>query len=576
MADPFKHPTSGIYYLRRKVPAELKDALGFEFKRSLKTRDLAAAKSAFARAWEESEEVFALARANAAGAEPLSISDAQQIAARWFREQQRVMEQDNSFTRMLAEGPAWAHETADGYTDWHQTYETLKEGAERDDEIDTGENWSKIVDPHIRRTLRALGQPMPGPGAGLSRLRSSFAEHLHKLSAWALLRHEGTYVPPGQDVAPLAPIQAEAAPARRATPRKLRDLFSSYATQKNLDDGDTRSTRRTLEAYRSVVERFIEVVGADALDSVDRDAVARFRVALAQMPAKGKGIRGLTVPQLIARAHAENLPRLSELTIRNQLKGLSTVLSHGVRMQWLTENPVIASGVGRASVRAATRKSATTRRRKDYTKDELRMIFSGPAFTSPEWRLPRADFGKAWHWMPLLLLYTGARREELAQLLASDVRQSDEGIWHLDILATSDSEDGDRGVKTEASRRLIPLHSDLIARGLVAYKESLPQNGQLFPMLRPNSTGYFGANFGKQWGIYLRDTVRLQSPVSPMHGFRHTFKTLCRSAGIAEEVHDAITGHVGTGAVARDYGSMPLSRMAMELEKIPSLEFLLK
>ena len=89
------------------------------------------------------------------------------------------------------------------------------------------------------------------------------------------------------------------------------------------------------------------------------------------------------------------------------------------------------------------------------------------------------------------------------------------------------------------------------------------------------SAGYFGANFGKHWGNYLRDHVRLNSPVSPMHGFRHTFKTLCREAGIAEDVHDAITGHAGNGAVARDYGSMPLSRMARELEKFPTLDALL-
>ena len=445
MADPFKHPTSGIYYLRRKVPAELKDALGFEFKRSLKTRDLAAAKSAFARAWAESEEVFALARASATGAEPLSMSDAQQIAARWFREEQRVMEQDNSFTRMLVEGPAWGQGTADALTDWHQTYETLKDGAEQDDEIDTGENWSKIVDPHIRRTLRALGQPMPGPGASLSRLRSSFAEHLHKLSDWALLRQEGTYVPPGQGLPPLLPLQMEAAKPEKSKSMKLGALFESYAAEKILNDGDNRTSRRTVGAFRSTVERFIEIVGDVELPAIDRAAIARFRASVAKLPSRGDGIRRLSTSELIARAEAEGLPLISEATIRNQLRAISAVLSHGVQMQWLSENPVIAGGAGRASARAATRRSAATRRRKDYTREELRAIFSGPAFTMSDWKLPRADFGKAWHWIPLLLLYTGARREELAQLRASDVRRSEDGIWHLDILATSDSEDGERG-----------------------------------------------------------------------------------------------------------------------------------
>jgi hypothetical protein len=39
MAQPFAHPQTGIYYLRRKVPDELRQALGREFKRSLKTRE---------------------------------------------------------------------------------------------------------------------------------------------------------------------------------------------------------------------------------------------------------------------------------------------------------------------------------------------------------------------------------------------------------------------------------------------------------------------------------------------------------------------------------------------------------
>src|SRR5439155_850133 len=142
-------------------------------------------------------------------------------------------------------------------------------------------------------------------------------------------------------------------------------------------------------------------------------------------------------------------------------------------------------------------------------------------------------FGAAWYWLPLLMYYTGGRREELAQLLVSDIKQAD-GIWCLSILATPDEDDGVRSVKTEGSRRMVPLHSDLATRGLVRYVESLPTGGQLFPLLKPDPKGYFGANFGKRWASYLRTTVRLDSPASPSHGFRHTFKTLCREVRIPE------------------------------------------
>jgi Arc/MetJ family transcription regulator len=67
MAQPYKHPRSGIYHLRREVPDALRDALGREYKRSLDTRDPDEAKARFAEAWVECERVFALARAQING-----------------------------------------------------------------------------------------------------------------------------------------------------------------------------------------------------------------------------------------------------------------------------------------------------------------------------------------------------------------------------------------------------------------------------------------------------------------------------------------------------------------------------
>ncbi|MCO6763598.1 hypothetical protein KQH43_31385, partial [Streptomyces sp. EL5] len=82
---------------------------------------------------------------------------------------------------------------------------------------------------------------------------------------------------------------------------------------------------------------------------------------------------------------------------------------------------------------AAAGKSKGARRRKDYTADELGTIFRSPLFTAEGWRPARKDYGQALYWLPILMYYTGARREELCQLRASDVQQ-DEGIPFLSIL----------------------------------------------------------------------------------------------------------------------------------------------
>lgn len=63
IAQPFRHPDSGIYYLRRRVPDDLRQIIGkTEIRRSLNTRHHQQAKTAFALAYAESERLFNDAR----------------------------------------------------------------------------------------------------------------------------------------------------------------------------------------------------------------------------------------------------------------------------------------------------------------------------------------------------------------------------------------------------------------------------------------------------------------------------------------------------------------------------------
>ena len=252
-------------------------------------------------------------------------------------------------------------------------------------------------------------------------------------------------------------------------------LFDAYAAEKKLNDGDSRAVGKTIAAYRAIVDQFIELNGDLPASAISREHIRDYRAQLAQLPASGEGIRALSAKKQIEKAELERLPTLSAPTIRNKLRALSAVLSHGVRMGLLTENAVIASGSAKAAAKAASKGSAANRRRKDYTSEELALIFASPIFSPGGWSSPRADFGKAWYWVPLLMYYTGARREEIAQLAVKDVRASGgrEVISYLSILETEDEDEG-RGVKTESSRRQIPLHLDLIDRGFLSYVAALP------------------------------------------------------------------------------------------------------
>lgn len=565
MAQPFRSPT-GIYQLRRKVPAELRPALGHEYKRSLKTRDPNEAKRRFAEEWAQSESVFALARAQLEGVAVLGERDMRVLAARWVRSSLEAMEAAGNFTDYMVPGEATVNAIGDQWQEAPLPWLTLAQALDEDPEWDVSERVLALA----RSALAANGVPMPVDASQRARLLAVFREHALKLSDVAGERLLGNWQaqPAVLDDEPLkVEARRKAAPASRS----LTSIFDAYAADKKLNDGDTRSVRKTVSAYKATIDQFVELFGDLPIQEIGRETVREYRAALAQLPREGIGIRKLSAREAIAKAEAEGLPRLTAPTIRNKLRALSAVLSHAVRMGHLAENPVIAGGVGRAAAKAATKGAVRGAKRRDYTREELARIFRSPIFSGQGWAPLRADFGMAWYWLPLLMYYTGARREELAQLRVADLK-IDEGAQsvYLSILETED-EDDTRGVKTTGSRRAIPIHPDLVERGLLKYAADLPASGQLFPKLKPSPAGFYGANFGKRWANYLRDVVGLHSSASPAHGFRHSFKTLCREVGIPEDVHDAITGHVGAGAIARGYGQMPLSRMVLELTKFPAV-----
>ncbi len=572
MPQPFKHPTTHVYYYRRKVPKPLQTALGREYKRSLGTKDLEEAKSLFRAEDVRCEQAFALARAQAgAGASPLTPEDAKQLASRWYYNESMRLDKLGRFTEWLAED-APALDPHDGTETG--LYATLREGWERD-----GEAWpaEAMARPHIVSALRGFNVPTPDKNSpAWAWLVAQFDERIHQLSAWALSRHEGGKSLPGEGALPRAPLSLEkqiAAAVPTRSGKKVSEAFSAYEANR-LAGGDSRSVKASLDDYRASIATFIDLFGDVDIASIDRTLVSEYRVVLPKLPANAKRMKTLSARERIERAERDDLPTIAAGTVRNRMRHLSAVLTFAVSRSWMQENPVNVTTVGRDVARTATKQQAAKGGRKGYTVGELAAIFSSVVFTDEAWSPPRATHGRAWYWLPVLMYYSGARVEELAQLRASEVVRLD-GIDCLSILASADEGDGDRTVKTASSRRVIPLHPDVIARGFFEYVKSLPSDGMLFPGLDRCPKGRYSTNFAKRWSVYLRDVVMLKSSASPSHGFRHAFKTLARDAQIQTEVSDAITGHAGVG-VGRTYGEKSLKVMANELARIPSISTLIE
>ncbi|MDB5544283.1 MAG: recombinase XerD, partial [Hyphomicrobiales bacterium] len=71
MARPWKHPKTGIYWLRKRVPEDLRPLVGKqEYKRSLKTKDPAEAKRPHAASLAEIESLWDALRKPVAATAP--------------------------------------------------------------------------------------------------------------------------------------------------------------------------------------------------------------------------------------------------------------------------------------------------------------------------------------------------------------------------------------------------------------------------------------------------------------------------------------------------------------------------
>jgi integrase len=189
-----------------------------------------------------------------------------------------------------------------------------------------------------------------------------------------------------------------------------------------------------------------------------------------------------------------------------------------------------------------------------FERADIAAIMNSPVFAKGA--RPKGGAGEASYWLPLLAMYTGCRMEEIGQLSPMDIkhehyRDSHDKEQSVSVIYVTD--DGEnQGLKNYASRRRIPIHSELVNRGFLEYVSS--QTGtRLFPLLTPDNQGRETARFSHWFGTYLRGACKITDKRKTFHSFRHMFIDIMRDVGVEEATSQAITGHT-SGDVSRNYG----------------------
>jgi integrase len=323
----------------------------------------------------------------------------------------------------------------------------------------------------------------------------------------------------------------------------LRDAFAGW-------DKERARPEDTVSEYKRAVEMFIQLNDDLPVAAIKKSHARLYREALQEVPKSRSGaLLKASLPELSAwgKKHPD-VPRVSAGTVNKQFGAVQAIAV------WGYANGVVPEDAAWADPFAKMRLQGEDSERTSFESPDLQLLFAAPVFTQHEY--PEGGRGPAAYWLPLLTMFNGARQAELAGLTVADVQKDPATSTPL-LYITAQASRGKR-LKTKASRRVVPIHKELVRLGFLKFVEDVrKRDGEkafLFPLVAPDK-GRAGVKAWSKWfGRYLRaqgvtDTAKV------FHSFRHGFKDALRQGKVNQEIHDALTGHAQASTVSGGYGA---------------------
>jgi len=538
MIQPTKN-RFGVYHIRKAVPKHLVTILGKrEIKLTLDTKDVKEARERAPAKIIQIDLMLRLAEKQLAAEQTLTEADIELIAGVWAS---KTMQQDELIRERYIVEDELDGKSGLFHSPENDLIHTYLEDRARKPRFKL-QSWQEKRDISICKLLaveldEALGYtPVTLTPLWRNRLAWRLAERRSELTNAYLL-----------NVAPKAyarKIGLDKLPEPKQRSLTFADLFEQYKDY--VGRYDPLRLEKRIKAYTTSVNRFIEFVGQKPIEEITVSDLAGFRNLLEELPSRpDKATRELP---LVKQAEMPG-PKLGADRVKNALNELSSIFRVAVENGKLSENP--------ARLLKKRKRIAKSSDAKTYTNVEIAQIFSLPLFRGEA----VSPYGAIAYWIPILLYYTGARIEEVAQLRREDVIE-EEGIRCICIRMGTE-----QSTKTGYAR-VIPLHSHLIELGFLDYVAT--RHLQLFTEKSTKNLKY-SYNFGRWWGNYLRSNGFNREGFKPSHSFRHAFIANYRfMQNRAKDVENSITGHQPR-SVDEGYGSFAASIKQNVIEQIPRL-----
>ncbi len=372
---------------------------------------------------------------------------------------------------------------------------------------------------------------------------------------------------------PRDPLVRPSGAVRRETAKpgeSIMEVFEIFASENPRGVAKDR-----VDQCRRDIGTFVESVGASfPLAKISKAEVRNWKQLLVKWPVKAAEINafaGMNIHQIIKANEKIGKPVIADRTVNRYLSSLGAFLTWAVNNGYLDSNPVEGLLLRKEN------QSKTL----PFNVDQLKTLFSSPWFagcqSADQWRNIHKPGNVLMRdhrfWVPLIMLFSGARPAEVGQLAVNDVRQ-EHGHWIMHITTEGDQTDAGKSVKTAGSMRVVPVHPELIRLGFIRYHEKRVKDGgdQLFPGALRNSRGQMMPDLSREFSRYLGVIGLKEGRGLSLYSFRHGAADALRRAGYLDQQFGFILGHT-PGSMTGKYGIMPQGMLDQRVTLVNAIAY---
>jgi integrase len=302
----------------------------------------------------------------------------------------------------------------------------------------------------------------------------------------------------------------EIAKAMQAGPRPAQKLKAKDAEGLYEQDLDKETRVKTKDEKLKAVRIFLAASKVECIDDITRPHVADWIRSLKDKDGNG------------------------DRTIQNKVGWLKLFLDWAIGAGYFPKGDNPATGHKSISKRKKRLLVASDEETgfSPFTLDEIAKVMAPESL---------GNLSQDMTWALLLASYSGARVTEICQLYINDVFEAD-GVWAVRI----DTANPHQHIKTESSRRKIPLHPDLLKLGLLERIEALKarQQERLFPAANLTSKNGAGDYASKRFGRHLEKIgLKEKGRILGFHSIRNTFIHTLAHTKFEQNRREYFVGH---------------------------------